>query len=56
MMVIEDLEVLQEHARRLRALPMVSPEGKAWMLAIETTAKHRQGEMESLAGAIEAQP
>lgn len=56
MMVLEDLEVLQEHARRLRALPMVSPEGKAWMLAIETTAKHRQGEVEAIAALNEVQP
>ena len=47
-MHLEDLELVQEQARRLRSLPMTSAEGKAWMTALEGAAKHRQGELEAM--------
>lgn len=46
-MALEDLELVIEQVKKF-APKFTTPEGKAWLTAIEGTATHRRGELESM--------
>lgn len=54
-MTIDDLDLVVEQVRAFHP-KFKTPEGKAWLTAIEAQATHLRGEMESFAGAIEDYP